>query len=448
MASENPRTRRAALAALEAIDPKRLKATDVLPHLAGDSEALRETAWWIAAKHPEWGGELLDHFRERMRAKLTDTEREELTNRLAKFAKNEFVQNLLAESAENPIALRAMARAGLKTVPAGWAPALAKVVAGPRPIESLATVRALPFKSFGRSLADAIGGIAGDPKRSAEERLAALGAFPDWADAKEQFPFVLNELKNGNRAAASDILARGVSFPERLALLAAVLPAVGPVEIAKLLPAFAKSTDESVGLALVAALNEPKVRAAIRTEQVKPILDKYPAKVKDEAAKLYAILDAEIAKQREKLEALVKEIPAGDVGRGHKVFNGVKTACAACHKIGYVGGVVGPDLTRIGAIRTERDLLESIVFPSLSFVRSYEPVRVDTLDGLQFNGILKKDAPDEVVLVVDATKEERIARDNIDAIKPGTVSVMPAGLDQQLSKQDLADLVAFLRAAK
>lgn len=448
LTSANPRTKRAVLAALDAIDPKRLKTSEVLPYLTSELEPLRETAWWIAAKHPEWGGELVGHFRERLAAKLSDAEREELTNRLAKFAKNEAVQALLAESAANPIALKAMARAGLKTVPSNWPPALAKEVGGPRPLEALATVRALPFKTFGRSLADAIAGIAGDPKRSIDERLAALGVFPDWADAKENFPFVLSELKTGHRAAAADILARGLSSPERLQQLTAVLPVVGPVEIAKLLPAFTKSQDESVGLALVAALNDSKVRAAIRTEQVKPILDKYPAKVREEAAKLYAILDAEIAKQREKLEALIKELPAGDVGRGHKVFNGVKAACAACHKIGYVGGVVGPDLTRIGSIRTERDLLESIVFPSLSFVRSYEPVRVDTLDGRQFNGILKKDAPDEIVLVVDATKEERIARDNIESLKPGTVSVMPAGLDQQLTKQDLADLVAFLRAAK
>jgi putative heme-binding domain-containing protein len=75
-------------------------------------------------------------------------------------------------------------------------------------------------------------------------------------------------------------------------------------------------------------------------------------------------------------------------------------------------------------------------------------VNVATLDGRQFNGILKKDAPDEVILVLAADKEERIARDNIETLKPGTVSIMPAGLDQQLSKQDLADLVAFLRAAK
>ena len=222
----------------------------------------------------------------------------------------------------------------------------------------------------------------------------------------------------------------------------------GPLELGKLLLPFAKSTDEAVGLALVAALHEPKVMASIRTEQLKPILEKYPAKVKTEAAKLYALLDAEILKQREKLELLAKELPVGDVRRGHHVFNSVKAACATCHKIGYVGGAIGPDMTRIGSIRTERDLLEAIVYPSASFVRSYEPVKVSTKDGIVHNGILKKDAPDEIILVLAADKEVRIPRSEIDEFRMGTVSIMPAGLDQQLTKQDLADLIAFLRANK
>ena len=46
----------------------------------------------------------------------------------------------------------------------------------------------------------------------------------------------------------------------------------------------------------------------------------------------------------------------------------------------YLGGHVGPDLTNIGQARTERDLLESIVYPSASFVRSYEPIIVVTTD--------------------------------------------------------------------
>ena len=84
------------------------------------------------------------------------------------------------------------------------------------------------------------------------------------------------------------------------------------------------------------------------------------------------------AKQRAKLEELLSGINGGDIRRGQAVFNGTKAACASCHAVGYVGGKVGPDLTRIGSIRTERDLLESIVFPSVSFVRGYEPVVVTT----------------------------------------------------------------------
>jgi len=47
-----------------------------------------------------------------------------------------------------------------------------------------------------------------------------------------------------------------------------------------------------------------------------------------------------------------------------------------------------------------------------------------------------------------ADQEVRIARRDIDDIRPGLVSIMPSGLDQQLSRQDLADLVTFLKACK
>ena len=131
------------------------------------------------------------------------------------------------------------------------------------------------------------------------------------------------------------------------------------------------------------------------------------------------------------------------------MFNSAKTQCIACHKVGYVGGTIGPDLTRIGGIRTERDLLESIVFPSASFVRSYEPVRVVTTD----ERTLQRRA-----------EEGRAGRDHRGrrggqggADRRGPTSrasrrarsrSCPSGLDQQLTPQDLADLVAFLKACK
>ena len=44
-------------------------------------------------------------------------------------------------------------------------------------------------------------------------------------------------------------------------------------------------------------------------------------------------------------------------------FHSEKAACFTCHAIGYRGGDVGPDLTKVGQIRSERDLLEAIVYP-------------------------------------------------------------------------------------
>ena len=132
--------------------------------------------------------------------------------------------------------------------------------------------------------------------------------------------------------------------------------------------------------------------------------------------------------------------------RGQTVFNGAKGACRTCHAIGYVGGSVGPDLSRIGGIRAERDLLEAIVYPSVSFVRSYEPITLALKSGKVLNGILRNETSDELLLIIGANEEARIPRDEIEELRPGTVSVMPAGLDQQLSRQELIDLVAFLKS--
>ena len=104
----------------------------------------------------------------------------------------------------------------------------------------------------------------------------------------------------------------------------------------------------------------------------------------------------------------------------------------------------------IGGIRSERDLLEAIVFPSASFVRSYEPVWVvATKDGKLFNGVVRKDAPEEIVLALggQSGSPDR-PRDPIEEMQPSKVSVMPAGLDQQLTVRELADLVAFLKACQ
>jgi putative heme-binding domain-containing protein len=104
-------------------------------------------------------------------------------------------------------------------------------------------------------------------------------------------------------------------------------------------------------------------------------------------------------------------------------------------------------LSRIGEARTERDLLESILFPNLSFVRSYEPVLVVTVDGRTINGTITDETEDEYVLATGVDQQVRLSRDDVEQMDPSMVSIMPGGLDGQLSVQELADLVAFLKNA-
>jgi putative heme-binding domain-containing protein len=355
-----------------------------------------------------------------------------------------------------------MARSGLKAMPKEWAAAMVKAIEKNHNLvaDVLDVFRALPAteaeygdlvkasgEAFRRNVrtpdmawlqvhAAAPPGVLGLESRGFD--LARLGLEQRaWADVVPTL-----------RPLAIDVFARHKLTSKQLVELAAVLKAASPLELPKLLGVFEKSKDEVVGLALVKALREKELRAAVRAEMVKPILDKYPQAVKDEAEKLYAELAEARKDEKAKLDKLLAELKPGEVRRGQLVFNNAKAQCIACHKMGYVGGTVGPDLTRIGGIRTERDLLEAIVFPSASFVRSYESVRVVTTDERTFNGILKKDAPDEIIIVVAADKEERVARADVASITPSSVSLMPSGLDQQLTPQDLADLVAFLRASK
>ena len=112
--------------------------------------------------------------------------------------------------------------------------------------------------------------------------------------------------------------------------------------------------------------------------------------------------------------------------------------------MGYLGGRIGPDLTQVGEIRSERDLLESLVYPDATFVRSYEPVVVVTAQET-YNGVPLEETDDSILLATDADTQIRLARDSIEELRPGTVSIMPSGLDEELTRQELADLIAFMK---
>jgi putative membrane-bound dehydrogenase-like protein len=467
----SPRVRRAALTALSYLAPDRLDPKMVLADLHHPDPQLRDTIWWIASRRPEWGTALADYFRTQLPRyeQLNDQQRRELVEHLGQFSTQPAIQAVLAEAARRPAsaapALRVMAQTRVQSLPPSWQQALielapqitdrsvyeaALAVFRNAPLSSDAEARC--FDNFLQALpAHRLWANSTPP---VEARLAVLAArSPRQPLSDADLALVLEQLDSRSppplRTLAAAALGRGTLSAHQLQRLAQTLPQAHPLEIPKLLELFAKLPHPQALHTLLEVLQQPQCRRLVRQEMLQPIFDKVP-QLKPTAQKLYALLEQDRAHDKERLERLLAELqqlPA-DIRRGQRVFHSSKANCIACHKVGYVGGTVGPDLTRIGSIRNERDLLEAIVFPSASFVRSYEPVQIITVDERVFNGIITRDGPDQVVLTVAADKQEHLPRRDIVSITPSTVSLMPAGLDQQLTRQELADLLAFLKACR
>ena len=112
------------------------------------------------------------------------------------------------------------------------------------------------------------------------------------------------------------------------------------------------------------------------------------------------------------------------------------------------GGTLGPDLTKIGAIRTRARFARGDRVSQRELCAQLRTgARENESCGDQF-GILKSETPDEVVLATGPGAEVRLARADVLKVEPATISLMPPGFDGILTPQELADLVAFLRTAK
>ncbi len=356
------------------------------------------------------------------------------------------------------LVLSAMAQARLKTLPGSWVAPLTGLLTASdarTPERVLAVLRASPpDKADAPAIDAALLGVGRDGSQPAALRLEALAAMSGGLPrvAPEVFVVLQKALAPGEpvslRLTAAAVFGRAQLDEAQLLALTAAIPTAGPMELPRLLPAFDQSGDPTIGAALLDALASAKGRSNVSPELLRPRLAKYPEAVRRRGDELLATWRSDAARQGKELDALLAGVRGGgDHVRGQMLFNNPKAACNACHAIGYKGGKIGPDLTAIGQIRSERDLLEAIVFPNASFARGFEPVVVTTTTGEAVTGVLKSEGEVIVLVLVDG-QERRIPRADVADMQPGAISLMPAGFAEQLSRQELADLLAFLKGTR
>ncbi len=133
----------------------------------------------------------------------------------------------------------------------------------------------------------------------------------------------------------------------------------------------------------------------------------------------------------------------GDAVRGARIFRRPELGCIGCHRVGDEGGEIGPRLDSVGSAQPLESLIGKVLEPQRQLVEGYETHRIATRDGAVYIGIVV--AGNEAQLTLrDAGGVEHVVP-RADIVRRELIgSLMPAGLVDGLSPDDLRDLFAYL----
>jgi putative heme-binding domain-containing protein len=148
---------------------------------------------------------------------------------------------------------------------------------------------------------------------------------------------------------------------------------------------------------------------------------------------------AEVARVREVLETA-----PGNPYRGRPLF---QQRCATCHVLFYEGGRIGPDLTHYQRDDLET-LLTSVLAPNAEVREGYEGISLTTRDGRLLSGFVTDQGTQAVTLRGFDGRDVTLPRDGIAEMTPLGRSLMPEGLLDNLSDQELRDFFAYVRSAQ
>jgi putative membrane-bound dehydrogenase-like protein len=307
---------------------------------------------------------------------------------------------------------------------------------------------------------------ASDSKDLATARAAILSAAQKAAAA---------DVPVAERAVAIRLIAYG-PFRDVEPVLRALLTPQTPVELqVAAIRALGNHDNAEVGVILLSAWKSasPSLRRELldavlaRSERVARLLDAIEKKEivagQIEPAKLALLRKYPDAKIRARADKILKDqvLPARqeviaryeasaltekpDALRGKLLF---KKTCAACHRLENEGTEVGPDLLSALGSKTPDSLLIDILDPSREVDPRYIEYVVTLKDGRVLTGLIAAETASSITLRRAEKAEDTLLRSQIDDIRATAKSLMPEGLETQLSPQELFDVIAYLMQVK
>lgn len=145
------------------------------------------------------------------------------------------------------------------------------------------------------------------------------------------------------------------------------------------------------------------------------------------------------------LEHHTKDEKGGNAEAGRAIY---EKQCAACHRFGGIGKDVGPDLTTITSRFKKKDILEAILWPSKVISDQYQAEMFELNDGSVVTGMIVRESAAAVLVRTGDNPDKPVAvpKGKIATRATSTVSLMPEGLLEGFSHEQIADLLAFMQA--
>ena len=452
----SPGVRQAALIVLDQSQHSPLKADHLTSFLASPDPKLQETALWVASHHPEWAGAMTNYLDRRLTSARVRTDGAALLHEiLVSFCGDPRIQQFIrgkfagGDPELKRFLLASMSACQEANFPEIWTNALrAELEKGKNPDVKSGIVELIRLRRID-TLRPMLEQVTANEAHPPLLRMQAIGALlsgqAEISDA--HFKFVFQQLKTAEaaslrRQAAITLADARLSTHQLTQIASEYLPSADPFILPRLVPMFRGPHELKTGQALADVLLGAPGLDNFTEDQLRLVFAEYPAEIQPAVEQVITKLNTARSERLDRIRHAEAQISKGDEGRGRALYFG-KATCWTCHTIGTEGGDLGPDLTSIQKDRSPHDILEAILYPSVSFVREFETYKITTASQT-YTGIIQEQSPQALVLGVGPAASVRIQRSEITEIKPSDLSLMPQGLGELLTEAELADLMSFL----